>query len=212
MLRHPARTGPESLPVGDSPELRNDLQAGAESIAKAVAQHAKSVLPTTILTWPSSSSTSNTAAPTTTAAQIPLWDPCGIPDTDIATAGLEPRSKRSGGSSTGNYASCTWHGTWYEVLVISTSTSFATETYDRDKYARPTPLTIGGRPAVMLYWAQSDYFCDIASDVARDPKSGVAPRTIIFEAAVNEHGRRPELCTELTRVANTVVAVLPAGT
>lgn len=77
---------------------------------------------------------------------------------------------------------------------------------------RPTPLTIGGRPALQLYWAQTDYFCDIAFDVARDSKSGVASGTVMFEASANENGKRPELCAELKRIANTVVAALPPST
>ncbi|MFX0576817.1 DUF3558 domain-containing protein [Nocardia nepalensis] len=202
---------PESFPVGDSPELRKDLQSGAESVAKAVAQQARSVLPTTVLPWPSSASTTSTAAPTTTKSQIPVWDPCTIPDRDLAAAGLEPGSKRSGAGTVSDYASCMWHGAWYSFSIYSTSVPFAAEVYDRDKYVRPTPLTIGGRPAVQLYWADSDYFCDIAFDVARDPRSGVASGTVTFETSVSENGRRPELCSELKRVTNTLVGAVPPG-
>ncbi|WP_454196138.1 DUF3558 family protein [Nocardia sp. Marseille-Q1738] len=202
----------EPFPVGYSEELRRDLQVGAESIAKAVARHAESALPTTMLTRPSSADTTTTPAPRTTASPIPVWDPCGISDRDISAAGLEVLSKRSGGESpTSGRASCTWRGAWYEVLV-SSSVSFEDEVWDRDKYVRPTPLTIGGRPAVMLYWAQSDYFCDIAFDVARNTNSGVVPGLVMFEAAVNEHDRRPELCSELKRVVNTLASTLPPGT
>ncbi|WP_327101026.1 hypothetical protein OIE68_20895 [Nocardia vinacea] len=56
----------------------------------------------------------------------------------------------------------------------------------------------------------------MAFDVARNTKSGIAAGTIVFDARINgaevaSNSQRTELCNELTRVANAVVAALPLG-
>lgn len=199
----------EPRPVDDSPKLREDLRVGAESLAKAVAQHAQSTLPTTVVTQSPSAPPTTTSAPPAVVWKHPVWNPCGISIPHIANAGLDPYSKEFHGDTW--RAECKWQGAWFSVEVRSTSTPFDREVYDSDRYVQPTPLTVGGRRAVRLHPFGQPSHCIIAFDVARNPKSGMAGGTIMFDAWMNDYvrGKRPELCDELTRVADAVVADLP---
>lgn len=210
----------EPWPADDSPKLREDLRAGAESIAKAVAQHAQSALPITVFTPVPSATTSTpptTTSPTTAASdpRTPAWNPCTIPDSDIAAAGLQIGSKES--RSYDLNTRCTWQGAWFRVEIYSAGYSFESMIYSNDDYMRPIRLTIGDRRAVGVHLRfGGKLHCTIAFDVAQNPKSGIAGGTLVFDARVFGNkvvtdSQHTELCDELTRVTSALLAVLPPG-
>lgn len=201
---------PEGLagfPVGDTRELRQDLSRGAESIAEAIVRHAKSALPTTVL-----SGQPTTKRPATTTSTDPrpepVWDPCQIPDEDIAAAGLDPKSRDELSRGQGS-AMCQWNGEWYQVTVDSSWSSAAAQTYASDTYVRPEFVMVKGRPALTYIWGDSDYFCDMAFEIEGNPESQMHSGFVVLEASANEEGRLGELCGELDEVANALVGAVP---
>ncbi|WP_194818231.1 DUF3558 family protein [Nocardia sp. XZ_19_385] len=202
---------PETFPVVDSPELRADLQAGAESIAKAVARHAPSALPTAVLTRPSL--TRRASEPTTTkAAAAAVWDPCEISQESLTAAGLDVESRFTGDKS-GSSRMCMWRGEWFRLRVFSSEAPFEWSVYRGSTYVRPKPVTIGDRHAVQVHWDDSDLVCVLAFELpvtANLPDAG--GRTLTFEASLSGDRSRNELCDELIRVANVVEGSLPPTT
>jgi hypothetical protein len=195
-----------TMPSGKSPELQQDLQSGAESIAAAVAGHVESALPKAMLTWPTDTSAASSPATTTTSApKAPLWDPCRLPDSAVAAAGLAPSTKKPEGGP--DRPSCEWSGEWFDIRIDSPATTFESEIYHRETYVRPEFVTPAGRPALMFTWADTEYFCDVAFEIAGEP--GSYPQLVIVEATAHEDDKGVELCGELGKVTEAVAGAIP---
>ncbi|WP_216914341.1 hypothetical protein [Nocardia noduli] len=197
---------PQTFPVANSPELREDLRAGAQSIAEAIAQQARSAYPTTVYDYESptrvTSRTRTTTSTTVTPSAEKIWDSCAVPESDLAAADIRIQQKSSG---------CSWRGEWFQILAPGVAANYESTLFElgHQTYARPTPLTIGDRSAVMLHWETTDSFCVLAFDVLADPQAPREPRVIIFEASKDKGHTRDALCTELVRVATVIVGLLP---
>ncbi|MEV0076028.1 DUF3558 family protein [Nocardia neocaledoniensis] len=197
------------FPSGDTAQLRGDLRAGAESIIAVVARAIPARLPTTVL---EERPQELSVAPTETSnPSAPVWDPCTLSNA-LAEFGLT----RGGGDnmSSTDSKSCYWKASWYNLTVESTGEWFARRFYDEDRYAAPTPVVVGGRPALRLYWAQDsgDYFCDLAFDVPQGERDGAVVGTVLIEVNTGvKSGLREEACAQLTKIADAVAGQLPPG-
>ncbi|WP_083871345.1 DUF3558 domain-containing protein [Nocardia aobensis] len=150
------------------------------------------------------------ATTTPAAASNTSWNPCSLPDADIAAAGLNPAKRHT---DTDKYAQkfpgwdvCGWDsGGWIRLQVFSTSV----HTFDEVKnnttlFSNPRSVNIGGRDAVMLDRTAIPDGCVILFDVPHNP--------IEFEInpslAADSTG---DACAELTRIAGILVKDLPTG-
>ncbi|MGK8555789.1 hypothetical protein [Nocardia gipuzkoensis] len=204
-------SGGQTFPTADSANLREDLGSGAESITAAVARSLPATLPRATLEFDwSGSSTSTGTSTTTTIPPPPVWDPCALPESAVAAAGLDPASKKPHDGI--DRKGCRWRGDWYDVDVTSSAESFEDAFYDAGKYTRPRPMTVGERPTLMLHWElDSDYFCDLALDAPQGERLGVEVGVVLIEASTNVKGRRNELCIALARLADPLVRHVPPG-
>lgn len=201
-------TGAQGFPSGDTPQLRADLRSGAESIIAAVARTVPPRLPVAVLEEHDATPSSTTTA--TANPESPVWDPCALPTSALADFGLT-RDGDGDPDSTGSKF-CYWRGPWYNVSIESTDEWFLRRFYDRDRYAAPQPVQVGGRHGVRLYWAESGYFCDLAFDVPQGEREGVPVGAVLIEVNTGVRtGLRDEACAQLTKIAEAVVAHLPPG-
>lgn len=197
---------PRTMPVNDSSALRDELRAGAEGIAAAIACAAQSAYPTAVprydspSTGPTRPRTNTSTTPTPTEG--PAWDPCAVPADQLAAADL--RIWREG-------RTCSWKGPWFDVRAPSSAPGYESALYPtgHQTYTRPEPLIVGGRSAVLLHWEQTDLFCVLAFDIAGAPHSPRMPRVIELEISSNTEDRRDELCAEVIRVGDAVAGSLP---
>ncbi|MFC9895050.1 hypothetical protein ACFVMC_15300 [Nocardia sp. NPDC127579] len=203
-----------------APELAEKLRAGAESIAKEIVRQSRTALPTAVFTPPvtPTASSTTTASPTTARtpeAEVPAWNPCAIPDADTAAAGLE--RGLSGHEGFALDTPCPWHGEWFNFEIYSTIKSFESVIYSNRDYLRPIFRRIGDRNGVEVDRRFANAHCAIAFDVAQNSKSGTPAGTLVLEGRAFGINRvltdrdRAELCTEVTRVAETLLPVLPPG-
>lgn len=130
---------PQTFPVANSPELREDLRAGAQSIAEAIAQQAQSAYPTTVYDYESptrvTSRTRTTTSTTITPSAEKIWDSCAVPESDLAAADIRIQQKSSG---------CSWRGEWFQILAPGVAANYESTLFElgHQTYARPTPLTV----------------------------------------------------------------------
>ncbi|MBF6176197.1 DUF3558 family protein [Nocardia blacklockiae] len=185
-------------PTGDSPALRIDLAAGAESIAKALAQNLPASLPRKTL-QPETPTTPAPPSTTTTLAPQPVWDPCTIPDADLNAAGLNPQSKKSDTPSP-TQKQCRWTSPSHEVAVFTRDSRFTDWAYE--VFTQPRPLTIGPRRALTVTSDMpNDPRCTLLFDIPQSTKDGIPTGVVQVEASTNTPGDRDTLCSELTRLA-----------
>ncbi|GAB4583873.1 hypothetical protein Ntsu_17050 [Nocardia sp. IFM 10818] len=139
-----------------------------------------------------------------------VWDPCVLPESAIADAGLDPATENRYATAD-HERSCSWRGDWYSVSIVSRAAAFDSAFYDPEQYTNPEPVTVNGRRAVLLHWASgSEHFCDLALDAPQAVNgNGRTVGVILLEATTNEIGRRHALCAELTRLASPLVPHLP---
>ncbi len=158
---------------------------------------------------PGGTTASAVSTPSVTASNT-SWNPCSLPDADIAAAGLDPAKRHT---DTDKYAQkfpgwdvCGWDsGGWIRLQVFSTNA----HTFDEVKnnttlFSNPRPVNVGGRDAVMLDRTAIPDGCVILFDVPGNP--------VEFEInpslAADSTG---DACTELTRISSVLVKDLPAG-
>ncbi|MBF6448780.1 DUF3558 domain-containing protein [Nocardia elegans] len=156
--------------------------------------------PTTTVTTASASSdpASNTA-----------WNPCSIPDADIAAAGLNPAKKLP---DTGKYGQkfpgwdiCGWlSDSWYSLSVYSTNSHTFNEVAGNTiLFRNPQSVTISDRKAVLLHSADDPESCTIVFDIVKSP--------VQFEVNAKASADTPgDSCSEVSRIAGILVKDLPA--
>ncbi|ATL70254.1 DUF3558 family protein [Nocardia terpenica] len=158
----------------------------------------------------STSATPTSTAPTSSpsSASNTSWNPCSIPDADIAATGLNPTKKQVGalGTKFPGWDICAWlSDSWYGLHVYSTSVhTFDEVVHNTTLFRDPQPVTVGGHAAVLLHHADNPKGCTIAFDIPQDPvQFEVTPKL-----SADQTG---DSCSEVTRIANTLVKDLPAG-
>ena len=157
--------------------------------------------PTTTVTTASASSdpASNTA-----------WNPCSIPDADIAAAGLNPAKKQT---DTGKYDEkfpgwdiCGWMSdSWYLLNIYSTNAhTFDQVVTNTTLFRDPQPTSFGKYKAVLLHQLDDPQACTIAFDVPHDPVQFVLSPKLSADAVGDS-------CAEVTRIAGLLAKDLPGG-
>lgn len=208
-------SGGVALPLSDAPNLSADLSVGAEKIATALARGLPITLPLTTIGW-----TLQPAAPErddtpVTRAPVPVWDPCTIPDSALLEAGLDPASRESRGSSESEEHSCHWEADGFSVHVDSTAQGFRETVYGAERYTGFRPVTVGGRPSLILdSTSHGDRGCGLGFDAPQGEKySGtvgmVEMNAWIYKSIHRREMSRDALCAALTRVAGALVQHLP---
>ncbi|NKY54530.1 DUF3558 domain-containing protein [Nocardia vermiculata] len=148
------------------------------------------------------------APASTTAASNTAWNPCSIPDADIAAAGLNPEKRQA---DTGKYGTkfpgwdiCGWlSDSWYSINVYSTSDHTYDEViHNTNNFSNPRNVTVGGRNAVMMDSLTLPEGCDLIFDSASGPvQIELGPMV-----GADEPG---DSCTEVTRVAEVLLKDFP---
>jgi len=160
------------------------------------------------------SSGSTLAAPVSTApaASVPAsntaWNPCSIPDADIAAAGLNPAKKETDSGALGTkfpgWDICSWMSdSWYLVNVLSTNAhAFDEVAHNSTQFQDPQPVTVGGRDATLLHQVDEPKGCTIAFDIPGDPvQIEVNPKL-----SADTIG---DSCAEVSRIAGVLAKDLP---
>nr|WP_245716795.1 DUF3558 domain-containing protein [Nocardia mikamii] len=164
-----------------------------------------------------SDSASGEKSPTATVNAAPdsskpvsntAWNPCSIPDADIAAAGLNPARKQA---DTGTYGTkfpgwdiCGWMSdSWYRVNVYSTNVhSFDEVVNNATLFHDPQQVSVAGRRAVLLHQVDEPQGCTIAFDVP----SGPIQIQLNPKASADTVG---DSCSEATRIAGVLVNDFP---
>ncbi|NKY86407.1 DUF3558 family protein [Nocardia veterana] len=159
---------------------------------------------------PTAAGPATSSAAAATATTNTKWNPCSIPDADIAAAGLNPAKRHT---DTDKYAVkfpgwdvCAWDsGNWIRLQVFSTNTHTFDEVRNNTVlFNNPRTVSIGGRDAVMMGRNAIPDGCVVAFDVPGNP--------VTFEInpslAADSTG---DACAELTRIATVLVKDLPSG-
>jgi hypothetical protein len=167
-----------------------------------------------------SSGGSHTAGGTTVASSSPApvsstppsntaWNPCSIPDADIAAAGLNPATKDvgSGGIRFPGWDICTWLSTsWYGLDLYSTNAhNFDEAVHNTTLFQNPRPVTVGGRSAVMVDPLTVQQGCTLLFDTTTGPIDfDLSPK---FSAIGT--GTVGDSCAEVIRIAGVLLKDLP---
>lgn len=196
-------------PDGDTASLREDLRAGAESLIAVVARTIPPQLPTAV--FDSDSTTTSSSSPISTPnSAAPVWDPCELTRTALAGSELTQTEKSS--PDPAHSKSCYWKGSWFNLSVESTEEWFARRFYDRERYVTPTPVEVGGRTGLRLYWVDSEYTCDLVFDVPQGEVEGRQVGVVLLQVNTGvEAGLREEACAKVTSLAEKIVGHLPPG-
>ncbi|MBF6333610.1 DUF3558 family protein [Nocardia transvalensis] len=163
---------------------------------------------------PGADSTGTTPTSAASASSAPVsntsWNPCSLPDADIAAAGLNPARKVA---DTGTYGTkfpgwdvCGWlSDSWYSLNVFSTNAHTFDEVVHNTRLFRdPRPVTVGDRAAVLLPSAIDPQVCNVAVDTSSGP--------VQFEVDAKASADTPgDSCAEATRIAGVLAKDLPAG-
>ncbi|MFF0499120.1 DUF3558 domain-containing protein [Nocardia aobensis] len=162
---------------------------------------------------PQTATTTNAAGVVTTTAAVASntsWNPCSIPDADIAAAGLNPAKRHT---DTDKYAQkfpgwdvCSWDSdNWIGLQVFSTNAHAFDEVKSNTVlFSNPRPVDVGGRSAVMLDRTAIPDGCVILFDVPGNP--------VEFELNPKlSAASTGDACAELTRIAEVLVKDLPTG-
>ena len=118
----------------------------------------------------SSSAPASTAAPSNTA-----WNPCSIPEADLAAAGLNPERQVGDTSKYGTkfpgFDICGWMSdSWYAANVYSTNShTFDEIVHNTVNYKNPRPVNVSGRDGAMLDTLYADQGCVIVFDAVSGP-------------------------------------------
>ncbi|MFD4439120.1 DUF3558 family protein [Nocardia sp. NPDC058519] len=203
-------SGGATPPVWRSLTMRDDLSSGAEAILADLARELPESLPVATSEPPSTS----TAPPsvTTTAVPVPVWNPCGIPESAIAAAGLDPSKKENG---TGGR--CRWHGDGYTVEILAGAEPFHEVYYSHyGWYPTPRPIKIRDRPALMVAKAfggagadVDDGYCELGFDTPFGTKNGIPTGRVSIELWDTVDREPAAVCKDLARLAEPLVAHIP---
>ncbi|WP_280420133.1 DUF3558 family protein [Nocardia carnea] len=199
-------------PTGDSPVLRNDLASGAESIAAALVDNLSVSLSRT--TFPPESATasvgSTTSTLTTPTAPQPMWDPCTIPDADVAAAGLNPQSEKTG-TPKPEVAQCRWTGPSHDVAVFTRNRRYTDWAYG--VFTQPRPVMVGDRRALLAVPGDvaANASCTLLFDIPQGTQDGIETGVVEVQASTETPGNRDALCADLIRLAVPLTQHLPAG-
>ncbi|WP_194289870.1 DUF3558 family protein [Nocardia macrotermitis] len=200
-----------AAPTGDSPELRKDLTSSAESIAKALIHHLSETLPRKTFRPDAATTTSApTPATTTKPAPQPVWDPCTIPDADLAAAGLNPQSKKADSPDT-HSGRCWWTSPSYHVDVFTWDSRFTDWAYE--VHTQPRPVMVGNRRALLVNSdIPTDPGCILLFDIPQTTDiHGVRTGVVQIEARDDTASSRDAVCAELTRLAVPLSQHFPAS-
>ncbi|MFR9752642.1 DUF3558 domain-containing protein [Nocardia sp. 004] len=162
---------------------------------------------------PIAADTSATSASGAPASSTPpsntAWNPCSIPDADIAAAGLNPERRVA---DTGQYGAkfpgwdiCGWNSdSWYGINVYSTNAhTFDEIVNNTNNYRNPHPVAVGGRSAVMLDLLNLPEGCGLVFDTI----SGPVKFDLIPKLSADTVG---DSCAEVMRIAEALLENLPA--
>ncbi|MFE5476861.1 hypothetical protein ACFQ9R_14245 [Nocardia sp. NPDC056541] len=202
-------SGAATPPVWRSPTMRADLSSGAEMILTDLARELPESLPVATSEPPS---TPTTAPPGTTAVPVPVWNACGIPESAIAAAGLDPSKKESGTSG-----GCRWRGDGYTVEIVVGAEPFHEVYYSHyGWYPTPRPIKIRDRPALMAAKAfggagsdVDDGYCELGFDTPFGTKNGIPTGRVSIELWDTADRKPTAVCKELARLADPLVAHIP---
>jgi uncharacterized protein YceK len=155
---------------------------------------------------------SSSAAPaTSTLASNSAWNPCSIPDADIAAAGLNPATKDvgSGGVRFPGWDICSWDSdSWYGIEVYSTNAhTFDEAVHNTTNFRNPRTATVGGRSATMLDPLNIPQGCTLIFDAT----SGPVEIDLDPKLSAQGTGTVGNSCAELTRIAGSLLKDLPAN-
>ncbi|WP_405148585.1 DUF3558 domain-containing protein [Nocardia salmonicida] len=204
-------SGGATPPVWRSPTMLDDLSSGAEAILADLADSLPETLPIATTEPPSSTPTAHPGTKTT-AAPVPVWDPCGIPESAITAMGLDPSKKESG---TGGH--CRWHGDKYTVEILSGTEPFHEVYYSHyGWYPTPRPTKILDRRALMVTKAfggagadVDDGYCELGFDTPFGAKNGIPTGHVSIELWDTVDREPAAVCKDLARLAEPLVAHLP---
>ena len=136
------------------------------------------------------------------------FDPCALPEVDLAAAGLDPSSKHVGaaGVRIPGWDACSWRGqktAWYGLNVYSTGEHTYDEAiHNTTLYRDPQPVKVAGRDATQLYSATDDHDCTIIFDATGGPVS--------FQVSAKLSADNPgDACAEASRIAGSLVKDVP---
>lgn len=149
------------------------------------------------------------APASTTAASNTAWNPCSIPDADIAAAGLNPERRQADtgkhGTKFPGWDICGWVSeSWYAINVYSTSShTFDEVIHNTNNFSNPRDTTVSGRSAVMLDSLTVPGGCDLAFNASSGP--------VILEVTSKPSADNPgNACAEATRIAQVLLKNFPA--
>ncbi len=158
----------------------------------------------------SGTAASVSVAPTAaTPASNTAWNPCSIPDADIAAAGLNPSTKEVGsaGVTFPGWDICTWDsnsGEWYALELYSTSSHTYDEVvHNTTLFKNPRPVTVGGRAGMVLPHANESDACTVALDAKNPVQVAVSTKPSADSAG--------DPCAEAARIAGVLLKDLPAA-
>lgn len=157
-----------------------------------------------------------TAQPATTTAVVTtsvnpdagLWDPCTLPDSALAAAGLNTSTKEKdvAGVKFEGWKVCGWQDAEkkYDFTILSSS-HVLSEIKQRSDYGEFVDTRLGGREAVQYrsIGSSHDYSCSIAA------KSSFG--TVDFDVLVRYSQRNgaPDPCSEVRQVAEALITEIP---
>ena len=152
------------------------------------------------------SSASATASAAATPTSNTAWNPCDISDADIASAGLNPSTKRVGsaGVKFPGWDICTWRSdSWYQMNILATDAHTYDEVvHNTTLFHDPRPVTVGARPATALLHNDDEHACTIAFDMPTGP--------VQFDLTPKLSSRQfGDACAEATRIAGVLDKNLP---
>ncbi|MEU4318534.1 DUF3558 family protein [Nocardia fluminea] len=202
-------SGGGAPPVWRSSAMRDDLSSGAEVILADLARALPESLPVATSEPPPGTARPGT---TTTAVPVPVWDPCGIPESVLTAAGLDPSKKQHG---TGG--SCRWRDDRYTVEILSGAEPFHEVYYSHyGWYPTPRPIKIRDRAALMVTKAfdgagttPDDGYCELGFDTPFGKKNGIPAGRVSIELWDSGDREPAAVCKDLVRLAEPLVAHIP---
>ncbi|WP_280397997.1 DUF3558 family protein [Nocardia carnea] len=200
-------------PSADSPGLRAELAAGAESIATALLHNLSASLPRETLR-PESGTSSPSAASTAPESTTPMapqqvWDPCTIPEADLTAAGLDPQSEKTS-TPFPESKQCRWSGPSYEVAVFTKDSRFTEWAYE--VFTQPRPVMVGDRRALLAVpEGVSATPCTLLFDIPQGIDDGIVTGVVEVQVSTETSGNRDAPCTELTHLTVPLTRHFPPG-
>ncbi|PSR62443.1 DUF3558 domain-containing protein [Nocardia nova] len=157
----------------------------------------------------SSTTTLSASSASPKPASNTAWNPCSIPDSDIAAAGLNPARRVGDTSKYGTkfpgWDICGWMSdSWYGLNLYSTNShTFDEVIHNTTNFADPRTVSVGGRSAVMLDPLYVPQGCTLVFNASSGPvQFELGPK-----ASADQAG---DACVEVTRIAAALVKDLPA--